>query len=418
MIDSTFIQNLRRELVRNRFHNYTDNYDVIQLGPEPPAATTPSLWEECILEFKQRFAEIGQFVTHVLKQIGAYLKYFLQPVKRITYFYFIPDRYFRSERNKYPLDQYYEISFLYDLLGNQTSRDLLVKLFAYRMLGHRKIKLPRNHPQFWRDIRDIQKYKTSATPIKIKFMDASLAQYDFTPMGFNLKAYATGPGGACAFVQRQYEYHLGDIHCKAMPGDIAIDAGGCWGETTLYFAHEVGPQGQVVSFEFIPSNLGVMRANLEENPELSQRIILVENPIWSHSGLKLYYVDWGPGSRITEDEKRYQYDGTCETITIDDVVAQKGLLRVDFIKMDIEGAEFPALRGAEQTIRNYRPKLAISLYHQLSDFITIPRWLSELNLGYDFYLDHHTIYQNETVLFALPRKNVSVNPLPQISKAA
>jgi FkbM family methyltransferase len=364
------------------------------------------MWLQCASELKQRIAELA-------RQILGFLRPFLRPVKRAFYYYLLPKRYFGLRAREYE-----DVGFLHNLLGNPASRGLLVKLFAYRILGHRKVKLPRNHSKYWQDIEDMQRYKTTAPPLKIKFMDASLAQYDFRPLGFALKTYASGPGSACAFVQKQYEYHAGDIHCKAMPGDITIDAGGCWGETTLYFAHEVGPEGKVVSFEFIPSNLAVMRANLRENSELAQRVTLVENPIWSHSGLKLYYVDWGPGSRITEDEKRYQYDGTCVTISIDDAVAQKQLPRVDFIKMDIEGAEFPALRGAEQTIRKYRPKLAISLYHQLSDFITIPRWLYELNLGYDFYLDHHTIYENETVLFAIPRKNIAVKPLPAAAEAA
>ena len=78
------------------------------------------------------------------------------------------------------------------------------------------------------------------------------------------------------------------------------------------------------------------------------------------------------------------------------------LPRVDFIKMDIEGAEIHALKGAEKTLRQFHPKVAISLYHSLEDFKTIPRYLDSLGLKYKFYLDHHTIYENETVLFGIP----------------
>jgi hypothetical protein len=70
--------------------------------------------------------------------------------------------------------------------------------------------------------------------------------------------------------------------------------------------------------------------------------------------------------------------------------------------MDIEGAELAALKGAEAAIRKHRPKLAISVYHRPDDFQAIPRYLESLNLGYRYYLDHHTLYQNETVLFAAP----------------
>jgi hypothetical protein len=72
--------------------------------------------------------------------------------------------------------------------------------------------------------------------------------------------------------------------------------------------------------------------------------------------------------------------------------------------MDIEGAELAALQGAEESIRKYRPKLAISLYHAPEDFDSIPRYLTGLHLDYAFYLGHHTIYQNETVLYCVPKR--------------
>ena len=184
-----------------------------------------------------------------------------------------------------------------------------------------------------------------------------------------------------------------------------IDAGCCWGETAMYFAHEVGPAGVVVAFEFIPSNLDVFRCTQDLNPHLKERVRLVESPIWQSSGRKLYYVDWGPGSRVTDDVDKYPphaVQGVVETVTIDETVDRLGLPRVDFIKMDIEGAELDALRGAEASIRRNRPKLAISLYHNPQDIETIPRYLAGLDLGYRFYLDHHTIHQNETVLFGVP----------------
>jgi hypothetical protein len=71
--------------------------------------------------------------------------------------------------------------------------------------------------------------------------------------------------------------------------------------------------------------------------------------------------------------------------------------------MDIEGAELGALRGAERTLREFRPRLAISVYHREDDLVEIPRYLDGLGLGYEFFLDHFTIYGEETVLFAQPK---------------
>lgn len=68
--------------------------------------------------------------------------------------------------------------------------------------------------------------------------------------------------------------------------------------------------------------------------------------------------------------------------------------------MDIEGAEQNALKGAEQTLRTFKPKLAISIYHNMSDFANVVQLIHNLNLGYKFYLDHFTIHREETLLYA------------------
>jgi hypothetical protein len=75
---------------------------------------------------------------------------------------------------------------------------------------------------------------------------------------------------------------------------------------------------------------------------------------------------------------------------------------VDFIKMDIEGAELPALKGAVETIKKFKPQLAIAIYHNMEDFTAIPKWIKGLGLGYQLYLGHYTIHGEETVIFAKP----------------
>jgi hypothetical protein len=62
------------------------------------------------------------------------------------------------------------------------------------------------------------------------------------------------------------------------------------------------------------------------------------------------------------------------------------------------------LKGAEHTIRRFRPNLAIALYHGDNDFIDIPNYLESLKLEYELFLDHFTIHREETILFACRRK--------------
>lgn len=381
-MSTPFLTALAQEMNASATNHYQDNHDR-QFGPEP-ASGDIIVWRECAGEFKRGLQ------ARQLK---------LAPLMRLLSYYLVPSHYPALAREKYR-----DVSFLYAHLSNAVSRSLLVKLIAYRILGFRKVKLPRNTADHWREIENMQRYVTAAAPIPIAFMNAQLAQYDLSPLGYDVRTYASAVGGACAFVQKQYEYHANDVHCKAVAGDVAIDAGACWGETTLYFAHEVGANGKVIAFEFIPSNLAVLRQNLAVNPTLAERVTVVERPLWEHSDEALYYVDRGPGSRVFGNPLK-KHDGTTRTITIDAMVEQQELTRVDFIKMDIEGAEFPALKGAERTIRAHRPKLAISIYHQISDFINIPKWLHGLDLRYDLYLEHHTIHTHETVLFAVPRAN-------------
>lgn len=73
----------------------------------------------------------------------------------------------------------------------------------------------------------------------------------------------------------------------------------------------------------------------------------------------------------------------------------------NLIKMDIEGEELAALRGAEVLLRNHRPCLAISIYHRAEHLWVIQEYLRGLGLGYRFYLRSHARNTFETVLYAI-----------------
>lgn len=74
--------------------------------------------------------------------------------------------------------------------------------------------------------------------------------------------------------------------------------------------------------------------------------------------------------------------------------------RVSLIKADVEGMEMPLLRGAAETIRRHRPKLAICVYHYPSDIPVISRTIKSLVPDYRFALRHHSPQFMETVLYA------------------
>jgi len=86
---------------------------------------------------------------------------------------------------------------------------------------------------------------------------------------------------------------------------------------------------------------------------------------------------------------------TVPAVRIDDITNN-----ATFIKMDIEGAELNALKGAKKTIIANTPKLAISIYHQLNDLWEIPIYIKQLVPEYKLYVRHHSKTIAETVLYA------------------
>jgi FkbM family methyltransferase len=84
--------------------------------------------------------------------------------------------------------------------------------------------------------------------------------------------------------------------------------------------------------------------------------------------------------------------------TIDNLISTK----VDFIKLDIEGAEQDAIDGAVDTIKNYQPILAICIYHKANDWYKIPQKILKINKNYKIYLRHYMEGIYETVLYFIP----------------
>ncbi len=292
---------------------------------------------------------------------------------------------------------------MYSLLDDERSRDLFLQLLAFRILGHRKVRLPLSHRLYFEAIDKLSRLVDTENNTQVRFLDRTklLYQADLTPVNLPIKIFTTPMTILTQFLLKQYEYTTDEMMIiGAQPGDVVIDGGACWGDVALFFANRVGKSGKVYSFEFIPGNLDIFSINMGLNPSLGGNVELIAQPLWSESGVRTYYRDTGPASNVTL-AKFDGCDGVVDTITIDDLVSMERLKRVDFIKMDIEGAEQYALNGARETLQEFTPKLAITVYHSMNDFSNIIHVINDMNLGYKFYLGHFTIYHGETVLFAI-----------------
>lgn len=286
---------------------------------------------------------------------------------------------------------------------NTKDKELVVALLAYRILGYEKIKLPRNNNAYWEAIVIAKSLSIKNDTYDPNFMHFILEKFDLAPIGYDAKFYFSEIGVAIDFIIEQYAYKINNKNIVSVEnGDTVLDIGACWGDTALYFANKVGIEGKVYSFEFIPENIKLFNINTSLNPNLAPSIKLVANPVSNISGQNIYFRDNGPGSSVLFEPFEGQ-TGSAETISIDDFVKLNNINCIDFIKMDIEGAETFALEGAIETIKKFRPKLAIAIYHSMNDFVNIPNWILNLNLDYEIFIEHYTIHAEETICFAKPR---------------
>lgn len=285
---------------------------------------------------------------------------------------------------------------VYELLADSASRELFVQLVLYRLLGHRHVLLPRNNDEHW--LQRARAIALQGAESQYGGLFGRFRRFEFDFEDQHVIAECHWGNIAWTFFLRQYYLERGSAVVRPQPGDCVIDAGACYGDTALAFAASVGAQGRVHAFEIDPPSLQIIRHNVALNPGLSTRITLREQALGDVVAQRFMHGS-GPGAVVLDHPGGYPVSMT----TLDTYVEQAGIERVDFIKMDIEGAELGALQGAASTLARFKPRLAISLYHRPDDLLRIPLWLSEMNLGYEFYIEHYTIHHEETVLYALPR---------------
>ena len=166
--------------------------------------------------------------------------------------------------------------------------------------------------------------------------------------------------------------------------DIFIDAGVYDGGTTEYVLNNYDVDG-VVGFE--PNQKMFEKSQKKLN---SAKVRVYPYAAWNDHE-ELYFSSMGSGSCIDNG-------GVIKVIgeSIDNVLDGN---RASVIKMDIEGAEYKALIGAEKTIRRFHPKLMISIYHKPEDIYEIPNLILSFCSDYIFYIRHYTSYLWETVLY-------------------
>jgi FkbM family methyltransferase len=144
------------------------------------------------------------------------------------------------------------------------------------------------------------------------------------------------------------------------PGDVVIDAGANVGAYTVVFAQWVGPEGHVYAFEPDPAAAEGLRRHVELNA-VSRQVTIVPAAVSDgrEARLRLSIGASSGISRVVADDGRSGAAGLeVEAASLDQFCAERGV-KPNVIKIDVEGAELAALRGARRTIAAAGPSLAL-----------------------------------------------------------
>lgn len=180
---------------------------------------------------------------------------------------------------------------------------------------------------------------------------------------------------------------------RAQAGDAIVDGGAASGDTLALFLKAAGPQGNIHCFEPTPESFAHLQACADGLG--CAGVHPVRAALWNQDGQVSFFESFAMshGNRVGQGSVQ------VEALTLDSFVKREGIDRLDLIKLDIEGAELAALQGARETIRRFRPRLQICLYHQFQDLWELPLFVRELVPEYRLYVGHHSPDHLDTVLY-------------------
>lgn len=186
------------------------------------------------------------------------------------------------------------------------------------------------------------------------------------------------------------QYHPEGLFDKSIALRM-VDCGAFVGDTILDFYNSGYNVESVIAFEPDVTNYQKISANIAS---IDTGVTCIPCGVADETKYVRFTAEKGGASHID------QVGGDlilCSSL--DEVLVN---FQPNFIKMDIEGAEVLALSGALNTIKKYRPILAISVYHHFSHLWDIPLKIASLSLGYRFYLRGHRHSSFDLVLYAIP----------------
>ena len=166
------------------------------------------------------------------------------------------------------------------------------------------------------------------------------------------------------------------FHEALRSGMNIIDIGAHIGMYTIFAAEKIGNTGKVIAIEPESENYKQLLKNIKVNNFFN--IIPVNIALFNHEGCEKLYLSSFSGSHSLSPKEDTISSIEVPLKTLDNLLEELNLKKVDIIKIDAEGAEIPILKGAEKTLKaNPNAKIIVASYHYPSEIKEVCQFLNE-----------------------------------------
>lgn len=148
------------------------------------------------------------------------------------------------------------------------------------------------------------------------------------------------------------------------PGDVFVDVGANRGDFTMLASRAVGDTGQVISVEPAPENVAWLERTIEANGANNVRI--AQCALWDDQGEGTLHLATKSGWHSLTPPSDLPEVGLADVrlTTLDTLVQEFGLEKLDALKVDVQGAEVHVLRGAQHVLEDLRPLVVMDIDSQ------------------------------------------------------
>ncbi|TXJ45433.1 FkbM family methyltransferase [Brachyspira aalborgi] len=176
---------------------------------------------------------------------------------------------------------------------------------------------------------------------------------------------------------------------------VVFDIGAFKGDTAYFFSKKCSNKARIYAFEPDENNYKVL-LKIKDKYKLNN--VIASNILFSNLETEINFLSMDLNRQAVK----------MKSTTIDKFVEENNIEKIDYIKMDVEGAEKNILEGAIKTIKKFKPSLAIAIYHGgklfMEDFYNIPIFIKNvINEDYEYYIRTFHPTGLETILFCKPK---------------